>query len=153
MTEAQRIRCTHPTQSGRPCRAWAIRDTDPPRCAAHAGRPVGAPRGNRNAVQHGFYATLDLDPVDGELPIDTVIRDLALKQAQLSALIGDRLDLGDENEARELMRLLHLHGLNASRLGRLLRDRQVLAAKVNARLLRILGQALDRGGPEREVEL
>jgi hypothetical protein len=153
VTQSPRVRCTQPTRSGRPCRAWAINGTDPPRCAAHAGRGVGAPPGNRNAVQHGFYTTLDLDPDDGQPPIDTVIRDLALKQAQLSALIGDRLDPADDDELRELLRLLYLHGLNATRLGRLLRDRQALTGPIDLRVLRALGQALDRGGPEREVEL
>jgi hypothetical protein len=48
------------------CRAWAIRDLDPPRCAAHTygkdsphpGPRIGAPPGNRNHLVHGFYATI-----------------------------------------------------------------------------------------------
>jgi hypothetical protein len=56
----QNVRCSHTTAAGRPCRAWAVHGTDPPACAAHAGRirGAGAPQGNQNARTHGFYATV-----------------------------------------------------------------------------------------------
>jgi hypothetical protein len=47
-------RCTATTASGKPCKAWAIRDSDPPRCAPHAGL-AKAQKGNQNAVKHGYY--------------------------------------------------------------------------------------------------
>ncbi len=47
-------RCTAVTASGQPCKAYAMRDSDPPLCAPHAGR-TGAPKGNTNALKHGFY--------------------------------------------------------------------------------------------------
>jgi hypothetical protein len=63
-------RCTSTTRSGRPCRAWAVRGTDPPAGAAHAGRNVGAgaPEANQNARTHGFYASV-LDPQELADPI------------------------------------------------------------------------------------
>ena len=42
-------RCMAIKPDGDPCRAWAIRGSDPPRCAAHSGK-VGAPSGNQNAL-------------------------------------------------------------------------------------------------------
>jgi hypothetical protein len=57
LTDPQR--CSHTTRSGQPCRAWAIRGSDPPTCSAHAGRlkgRAGAPPGNQNARTHGYYA-------------------------------------------------------------------------------------------------
>ena len=60
-----KARCTHPG-----CRAWAVRNSNPPLCAAHGGRAAspeprrrggGAPLGNQNARTHGFYAST-LDP-------------------------------------------------------------------------------------------
>lgn len=56
MKEQQR--CGALTKAGRPCRAWPVRGSDPPRCSAHGGgkRPVGAPQGNRNAEKHGWYS-------------------------------------------------------------------------------------------------
>ena len=34
------------------CRAWAMRGSE--RCASHS-RAVGAPKGNQNAVKHGYF--------------------------------------------------------------------------------------------------
>lgn len=50
-------RCSAITTSG-PCRAWAVRGTDPPLCSAHSGRSkgAGAPPGNTNALTAGFYS-------------------------------------------------------------------------------------------------
>jgi len=47
-------KCTAITAQGSPCKAWAIRGSDPPLCAPHSGN-TGAPKGNKNAVTHGFY--------------------------------------------------------------------------------------------------
>ena len=54
----QSRKCTAIKRDGRKCRAWAVRDSDPPQCSAHGGYSVGAgaPVGNRNAVKHGYYA-------------------------------------------------------------------------------------------------
>jgi hypothetical protein len=51
-------RCSQTTRQGEPCRAWAVRDTDPPLCSAHADRDAGAgpPPGNQNRRTHGLYA-------------------------------------------------------------------------------------------------
>ena len=49
-----KIKCTAVTAKGKPCKAWAIQDSNPPRCAPHSGI-TGAPKGNSNAVTHGFY--------------------------------------------------------------------------------------------------
>lgn len=52
-----KIRCASKTESGEPCRAWAIHGSDPPICATHAKLTGGgAPKGNQNALKHGFYA-------------------------------------------------------------------------------------------------
>ena len=53
-----KCRCAFDTRHGKPCRAYAVRGSDPPACAAHAGLTTGAgaPAGNRNARTHGFYS-------------------------------------------------------------------------------------------------
>ena len=50
--------CSALTASGRHCRAWAVSGSDPPLCSAHAGRDkgAGAPFGNQNRLEHGFYS-------------------------------------------------------------------------------------------------
>jgi hypothetical protein len=80
----QRTCCTATCADGSSCRAWAVRGTDPPRCAAHGGgeRPVGPPKGNQNARTHGFYVRTDV-PAEG-WTIDTLIADYSAKRARLS---------------------------------------------------------------------
>ena len=51
---SDKIKCTAVTAAGKPCKGWAITDSIPPRCAPHSGL-TGAPKGNTNAVTHGFY--------------------------------------------------------------------------------------------------
>jgi hypothetical protein len=48
------MKCSATTVSGRSCRAYAIKNSSPPLCAAHSGH-TGAPKGNQNAVKHGYY--------------------------------------------------------------------------------------------------
>jgi hypothetical protein len=48
-------RCSATCANGKPCRAWALRGSEPPLCAAHSGK-VGAPPGNKNAQTHGYYS-------------------------------------------------------------------------------------------------
>ena len=47
-------KCTAITAQGKPCQAWAIHGSNPPRCAPHAGL-TGAAQDNQNAVTHGYY--------------------------------------------------------------------------------------------------
>ena len=52
------IQCSGTVLSGQRCKAWAVRGSDPPLCAVHAGlnKGAGAPKGNKNALKHGFYS-------------------------------------------------------------------------------------------------
>jgi hypothetical protein len=138
-------RCSATTKAGAQCKAFAIRDSDPPLCAIHAGRAIGgAPPGNRNAVTHGFYAATN---------ISDVILDLASKQAQLSALIDACFTQLDPRTIPDLARLLALHGQNASRIGRLLRDRQALSSETTDELTDAIHAALDELGEQWQVDL
>jgi hypothetical protein len=52
-----KVRCASKTESGEACRAWAIHGSSPPICSTHARLTGGgAPKGNQNALKHGFYA-------------------------------------------------------------------------------------------------
>ncbi|MGC9346697.1 MAG: hypothetical protein ACP5JG_01050 [Anaerolineae bacterium] len=147
--------CTAYKKDGTPCRAWAVRGSDPPRCAAHGGgkAPVGAPKGNQNALKHGLYARIPPPEADlGDIPdtINAVIRDLAIKQARLSNYINGNLrDL----DVRTLARLLQLHAQTASRLGRLLRDQRALSGEAADGISGAIAQALDELSNELGVDL
>jgi len=140
-----KTRCTATNKDRTPCRAWAVRGSDPPRCSAHGGgrAPVGAPPGNQNARTHGFYAH-DAAPLPdlGDIPdsIAKVIRDLAVKQARLSKIINGK---PDSEDILILARLLQLHAQTASRLGRLLRDERALSGEAADGISAAIAQALN----------
>lgn len=140
--------CSH-VADGQPCRAWAVRGSEPPRCAAHrvdGGPAVGAPPGNANRVTHGAYAR----PASPPATIDDVIADLADKQARLTAYLEAQLAGG--GDVSEVVKVFQLHGQNASRLGRLLRDQAALSA-AGAGSLEDLERALDELSDELGVQL
>jgi len=84
--------------------------------------------------------------------IETIIADLAAKQARLSAYVDELLDEGEATPT-EVARLLALHGQNAARLGRLLRDRQALGGGSLDDLQDLVNRALDMAGPHLGLEL
>jgi len=102
---------------------------------------VGAPPGNKNRQTHGLYSQRDLET------IDDVVMDMLEKQARLSAIL-DEVD-----DPAELAKLFALHGQNASRLGRLLRDKRALSGDSTDGLLNALGTALDELSTELGIKL
>ncbi len=139
-------RCTATCRNGAACRAWAVRGSDPPRCVHHGGSTsrTGAPRGNTNAVKHGFYA--GPQPPDG-VSIDAIIENLYERQLRLDAVI-DEILVANQASLVELTHLLQLHGQNASRLGRLLRDRRALSGDAADGISDAIAKALDELGSE-----
>jgi len=123
-------KCSASCASGRPCRAWAVRGSD--LCAAHSGL-VGAPRGNKNRQTHGAYSQPDFK-IEG---IESLVADLQAKQTRLSQMI-DRCD-----EPETLVTLMALHAQIASRIGRLLRDKRLLAGDSVDDLFNALGKVLE----------
>jgi hypothetical protein len=82
--------------------------------------------------------------------IDDVIADALRKHERLSAYIEEH---AAEFDPDVLARLLALHGQNATRLGRLLRDKRALSGKAADSLLDALGKALDELSTELGVKL
>ena len=130
-------RCQALTAKGKPCKAWAMQDSD--LCAAHSGRTA------TNRQTHGFYARPDR-PFE---TIDDVIAAALDKQARLSAILDNSADL----DGADLAKLLAIHGQNASRLGRLLRDKRALSGESADGLLSALGTALDEIATELGITL
>jgi hypothetical protein len=154
----QFIRCTHTTQAGAPCRAWAIRDSDPPACASHAGRARGgAPPGNQNPRTHGFYAPA-LDPQEladlvmysDDMTLDDEIGCARVALRRLLVLLdaSDVRNYEDPDDAEPMThadyaRLMGL-ALQATRtIARLLRDKRALSGDAADGIAGAIGQALD----------
>ena len=106
----------------------------------------GAQPGNTNALTHGAYAA-PLKPIES---IEDVIADVQTKQARLSAILDEILLGGDYvGDLENITKLFALHGQNASRLGRLLRDQRALSgASANG-----ITEAIAAAIAERSTEL
>jgi hypothetical protein len=83
--------------------------------------------------------------------IGEVVADLAERQRQLTDFLATQIDEGAD--ITQIARLFALHGQNASRLGRLLRDQRALTGKSADGLLEAIGQALDEISTELGIKL
>jgi len=167
-------RCTALKADGTRCKAWAKRNTVPPRCVMHTVSPVSAPPGAVGSVLQSPPQTAQ-PPADETPPgqlcfpgmshepasetpttlppetIEEVIGDLASKQATLSNLIDTCMKGGVH--LADLVKLFALHGQNASRLGRLLRDQRALSGDAADGIAGAIAQALDELSNELGTEL
>jgi hypothetical protein len=84
-----KTKCTAVTAKGQPCKALAIHNSNPPRCAPHSGL-VGAPEGNRNAVTHGFYQRR-VTPEERDSLFDTAAGVTLTEEAALLRVLLHRL--------------------------------------------------------------
>lgn len=153
----KKTKCTSTSANGRPCRAWAVRDTSPPLCAAHSSRVVGAgaPSGNQNRAEHGFYSRIlengeladlvkfseDLS-LDDEIGLVRVTLRRVMARFKLSNL--ERDDVANE----EMIKMAGLVMAGARTIARLLRDKRALSGKAADGISGAIAQALDEMGTE-----
>ena len=109
----------------------------------------GAQPGNINALTHGAYRAL-AKPIES---IEDVIADVQTKQSRLSALIDQMMMTGETSDTEIIVKLFALHGQNASRLGRLLRDQRALSGGAADGITGAIAQALNELATEWGVEL
>lgn len=137
-------KCTYQFPEGRQCKAWAVRESDPPRCVSHRqddGPKVGAPEGNQNRLVHGWYAQ-GQQQVDPIVDIDAAVENLGVQLARSTMILGGTED------PDVFYRAFALHVQALSRQGRLLRDQRALSGEAADSLLGALGQAIDELGTE-----
>lgn len=138
--------CLYLHPDGRGCRAWAMRDREPPRCAAHrfdGGPAVGAPDGNKNRLVHGWYAR----PEKPILTIEDAVENLGEQLARSTAI------LAETNDSEVFIKIFNLHAQALTRLGHLLRDQRALSGDSADSLLDVIGVALDEISTELGIEL
>lgn len=152
--------CSHSTRAGQPCRAWAVHDTDPPACAAHAGRIVGAgaPLRNQNARTHGFYGRV-LDPeelADLVLYAEDMTLDAEIACARIAlrrVLLLLSADQADPLPLDDYIRLAGLALQGTRTIARLLRDKRALTQRTADTLDEAFNIALDEIAIELGIEL
>ena len=153
------------TPCSRPgCHAWAVRGSDPPLCASHAGKTTGAgaPQANQNRRTHGFYGRIlhpdeaaDLQTfatattIDDEIAIARVALRRTLAMLGTGATLGqDPRPLGDE----EYVRLIGLAFQGVRTIARLLAVQKNLGRGEN-QWQQVVGRALDALSEKWGVEL
>ena len=129
-------RCEAVTAEGKACNAWAVRGSEPPRCAAHSGL-TGAPAGNRNAERHGGYSR----PVAEIRDIEDAVEDLQHRLTRLTHFL-------DTADGESMLPALALYGQMISRYGRLLRDKRALSGESADTILEMLGKAAEEVATE-----
>jgi hypothetical protein len=152
-------RCSHRTRSGRPCRAWAIRGSDPPLCSIHAGRNLGggAPPGNQNARTHGFYATTFTTQEVAELLAQagavSLEAEIACARIALHRVLRQLAAAGPEPPSQDYVKLVALAFQGARTVARLLRDNQAIAGAPPGELAAVLDRALEELSDEWDINL
>jgi len=131
-------RCSRPTAQGEPCQAWAVHDSDPPLCSAHAGRNIGAgaPLGNQNRLSHGFYSTSfsleELHDVQDHDPDSWLKNEIACARVALRRVMNILADPDRDLPAWEYAKLASLAFYGARTVARLVRDQDDLSHKYSS---------------------
>jgi hypothetical protein len=155
-------KCTASRADGRPCRAWARRNSDPSRCNVHArsgdrsAAVLGTPAepGAHGDVRDGFY--------DGRFTLQE-IADLVTKNAGddltdevAAARVAVRRTLQHLEEALTPGEFAHLAQIiftGTNTIVRLLQAQQDLADPHADRFYQAIGQALDEMSGEKKTKL
>jgi hypothetical protein len=116
-----RVRCTHLTKAGSPCKAWAVRGSDPPACSSHQSARSADP---------GFYSRTLTDEELADLVRHAA--ELTLEEEIACTRIAVRRTLEFLSEGRgglseaNFMRAAGLVFQGARTIARLMRDQQAL---------------------------
>jgi len=149
-------KCTATTNSGRPCQAWAVHGTEPPRCPAHAGLTVGPETARRSRGDISFYNRQltpeelnDLIAFSGD---PTLADEIAVSRVVLRRLLAVLQD-EDDLSVRELTRIASMVFNGSRAVATLLRDERALSGEAADGIAGAIGHALDELATEWGLEL
>ena len=122
------------------------------------GKPKGARQRRKKTLPadrrelKGIEHIVPDAPGESLLTIEAVLADLATRQGQITDLLAQGLATPDQDR-NFLTKLLELHGQNASRLGRLLRDQRALSGQAADGIAGAIAAALDELATELDSPL
>ena len=152
-------RCTAITARGKPCKAWALADTDPPRCSAHQ-EPIAPANGSFYAAALKPEELADLLTYADDLTLDDEIACARVVLRRLLVLLDTAAiaDFADPGAPRpltgtDLCRLFGLSLQAARTVARLLRDKRALTGEAADGISAAIAQALDELSTEWGIEL
>jgi len=139
-----RTHCTATTSRGLPCRSFAIHDTDPPRCATHAGRTTGAgaPEGNQNRRVTGFYSPAIAPDELADLVAYSSTDDLSDEIGAVRVALRRVLKALGDDTATITPDLAAMVFVGARTVARLLRDRRAISGGAAKGMIAGLDQIL-----------
>lgn len=154
-------RCSERNANGQPCRAWAIRESNPPLCSTHAKRNAGAgaPRGNNNRQKHGFYGRVytleEIADLVAYAADGSVVDELAATRVAIRRVLEKLTDKGpdEELELEDYARLAALVFTGANTVARLLKAQRVLSGEAADSLAGAMGTVLSELGQELGIDL
>ena len=135
------------------CNAWAMRGSE--LCASHAGvARGGAPVGNANRLEHGFYSRHFTDDELGVMlsPVDDLNDEIGLCRVLTGRIVGRLTDVADL-EVEDLVKLSSMALRASNTLARLMRDNRVLTGEAADDLAGSIGAVLDQLSSEWGVQL
>lgn len=142
--------------AGRACQAWAIRDSDPPRCPAHARPDGNASSLRQQPEEESFYRRqlsdrelADLISYGGD---GTLADEIALNRIMLRRLLI-LLQEANELSVSEVARIAALVFRGTEAVSALLRDERALSGEAADGIAGAIGQALDELSAELGLEL
>jgi hypothetical protein len=148
--------CSATNRNGRPCKAYALRDSNPPLCSAHSRRNqgAGAPAGNQNRTTHGFYSRIytleEIADLVAHAINDSLDDEIAAARVATRRVLTQLHDDLDADSYAKLAGLV-LDGTNT--IARLLRTRRALSGDAADGIAGAIAQALDELANEWGVEL
>lgn len=148
--------CTATTTAGRPCQAWAIRDSEPPRCPAHARMDRSGTTREQRSEEISVYQRLlsdqevvDLLAYDGN---DTLGDEIAINRIMLRRLLI-YLQQADNISIPEVVKIAALVFRGTRAVTALLRDEKALSGEAADGIAGAIGRALDELSVELGLEL
>jgi hypothetical protein len=148
--------CSATTRAGRPCRAWAVRGSDPPRCAAHGRTAASSQAAYELALcpDELAYPTLNGEiaypALNDELTCPALNGEIAIARDMLRRLVEA---LRDGTPSGELVQLAQTCFAGTRTVAGLLRDKRALSGGAADGLMGAIGQALDELSTEWGVDL
>jgi hypothetical protein len=147
-------RCSGRRADGKPCRCWALRESDPPLCYVHTKVRTEETEEESKAAKQSFYSptyTLkEIADMVGLAMDDTLDDELAASRIAVRRVMQQ---LHEELSADEYAHMAGIIFRGTNTVARLLRINRELSEEMDIQLAAGIGEALDMLGGEIGLDL